>query len=128
MSYLNLSRWLRLKGALASIGFLALTTTAWAADPLSGLSAVGDGALGATNIGVRNSVLNLSGVDQSANVDHTKIVVTGNGQANTGQIADNLVQNNSGLTTFLANTGNNVSVNNSTILNIFLNPLPPAAP
>lgn len=122
MNRLNLSTGRRLRAPLAGVGFVFLMANA-CADPLSGLSAVGDGALGATNIGIGQSVLNLSSVDQGANVDHTKIVVTGNGQANTGQIADNLVQNNSGLTTFLANTGNNVSVNNSTILNIFLNPL-----
>jgi hypothetical protein len=96
------------------------------ADPLDTLVPVGEGALGATHIGIGQSVISLSGVEQNANVDNTQIVVTDNGQANTGQIADNIVQNNSGLTTFLANTGNNVSVNNSTILNIFLNP--PAGP
>lgn len=106
----------------AGLVLLAMTSGARADDPLSGFGTVGDGALGATNIGVRDSIVNLTGVDQKANVDHTQISVTGNGQVNTGQVSDNLIQNNSGLTTFLANTGNNVSVNNSTILNIFLNP------
>ena len=106
----------------AGLVLLAMASGARADDPLSGFGTVGDGALGAANIGIRNSIVNLNGVDQKANVDHTQISVTGNGQVNTGQVSDNLVQNNSGLTTFLANTGNNVSVNNSTILNIFLNP------
>jgi hypothetical protein len=100
----------------------SLVKPAAAEDVFGAFTPVGEGALGTANIGIAHSIVSLSGVQQSANVDHTKIVVTDNGQANTGQIADNLVQNNSGLTTFLANTGNNVSVNNSTILNIFLNP------
>lgn len=112
----------RLARAVLGAALGALAATAFADDPLSGLSPVGEGALGATNIGIGQSVFSLSGVEQNANVDDTRIVVTDNGQANTGQIADNIIQNNSGLTTFLGNTGNNVSVNNSTILNIFLNP------
>lgn len=112
----------RLVRAVLGAALGSLAATSFAADPLSGLSPVGEGALGATNIGIGQSMISLSGVEQSANVDHTKIVVTDNGQANTGQITDNVIQSNSGLTTFLGNTGNNVSVNNSTILNIFLNP------
>lgn len=106
----------------AGLVLLVMASGARADDPLSGFGTVGDGALGAANIGVSNSIVNLSGVDQKANVDHTQISVAGHGQVNTGQISNNLIENNSGLTTFLANTGNNVSVNNSTILNIFLNP------
>lgn len=116
----------RLVRAVLGAALGAMAATAFADGPLDSLSPLGEGTLGATNIGIGQSMISLSGVEQSANVDHTKIVVTDNGQANTGQIADNIIQNNSGLTTFLGNTGNNVSVNNSTILNIFLSP--PAGP
>lgn len=65
----------------------------------------------------------LSNVDQDTNFTDNPVTVDNGGQINTGYINSSNA-NTGGITTTMLNTGNNVSFQNSTTLNIYLDAAP----
>ncbi|HUY68259.1 MAG TPA: hypothetical protein VMV79_03045 [Alphaproteobacteria bacterium] len=89
--------------------------TATGTDPLSGLTPLSSGTL--QDYAGGWSVLNNN---SSASVAQN---ITGNSIGNvgfTGGVFGNSVSGNSGLTTLIANSGNQVSIAQSTVVNVFL--------
>jgi hypothetical protein len=97
---------------------LAFAAPALAADPTAGLSPLSPGALG----GVTVTGSNLVGSQATANgtVRGNVVGADRGGAVTNGGIAGNAVTGNRGVTSVMMNSGNNVSFNNATIVNVIV--------
>jgi hypothetical protein len=98
------------------------------ADPLSSLTPLDTSSLASsvTN-NFSNNLINLQTSSNTGKISDTKISVGANGQLINGNINNNTVQSNQGLTSVMMNTGNNVNFNNSFLVNIIMPSALPAA-
>lgn len=86
-------------------------------DDGDGLAALDSNALAETSGGF--ALQQISNVDQETTFTDNPITVDNGGQINTGGILA-ATANSGGITTNMLNTGNNVSFQNSTTLNVYL--------
>ncbi|MBK5919557.1 hypothetical protein CCR80_00690 [Rhodothalassium salexigens] len=88
------------------------------ADPFAGLTAIGGGELadlsGGETLNLGDVAVNLSG--QSAQVDNNRMV----GEFLNGEIGDNRFDRISGINSFMFNTGNNVNLQSSIQVNVYV--------
>ncbi len=96
----------------------ALGGTAWAGDPLDGLTPMSSNSLG--GVAFHNDVFQIQNVKTDSPVTGNTVQASNGGRITNGAITNNLISNNQGITTVLANTGNNVSLNNAMVLNLNL--------
>lgn len=107
--------WNRVKGTVLAVGFGLLTAgitgSAWAQDAFSSLTPMNPSQLGGVAIG--NSLLMNNLGKAEGSVEDTFIGTIGDGKTNftTGDVANNVIQNNRGVTTVIANTGANNNFN-----------------
>jgi len=104
------------------LSILFVASPSWSADPLAGIAPLDPNALAGavTNQNIVGNLTSIQANSQSNKVNDTNINVGKNGQLINGNVDNNSVTNNSGLTSVMVNTGNNVNFSNSFIVNIIM--------
>ncbi len=89
-------------------------------DLFGGLPAIDTVDLNAVTT-IDRSIISTQEANLSSSQHDNSIEASGDGSSiSTGAVAGNVIMNNRGITTSINNSGNNVSVNNATIVNVIL--------
>jgi hypothetical protein len=107
---------LKLIAIIALSAFLAsgFAHAASSTSVLNGATPLDQGALNSYAGG--SGLVNISSATVNSTISNNSIGNVGF----TGEISDNVMSNNSGLSSMISNTGNQVSISQSTIVNVFL--------